>query len=201
MPSACSPPNRPAWPLASTSRWSRPRVPSPSSAPCRWDSLGIKNTEDLVKAAPSTYTLFRFGLQGNLSIRNQSSDFYFRGMRRIDPQGNFSTRWGANDSLEIVRGPASAIFGLGRIGGYVNFNPKTGRASTGKYLDTETGNVKVTYGSYDKKIISGEVSGPLKIMGKQGGYSVYAYYETGGSYRINNGSTTSSSSRRRIRST
>src|SRR5258708_23243196 len=150
------------------------------------DSLGIHNTEDLVKAAPSTYTLFRFGLQGNLSIRNQSSDFYFRGMRRIDPQGNFSTRWGANDSLEIVRGPASPIFGLGRIGGYVNFNPKTARAASGKYLDAVTGDVKITYGSYDKKIASGEVSGPVKIFGKEGGYSVYGYYETGGSYRVNN---------------
>src|SRR5882724_8006299 len=150
------------------------------------ESLGIHNTEDLVKAAPSTYTAFRFGLQGNLSIRNQTSDFYFRGMRRIDPQGNFSTRWGANDSLEIVRGPASPIFGLGRIGGYVNFNPKTARAESGKYLDDAVGSLKVTYGSYDKKVASVEMSGPLKFFGKDAGYSVYGYFESGGSYRVNN---------------
>lgn len=150
------------------------------------ESLGLHNTEDLVKAAPSTYTTFRFGLQGNLSIRNQTSDFYFRGMRRIDPQGNFSTRWGANDSLEIVRGPASPIFGLGRIGGYVNFNPKTARAETGKYLEAPETTTKVTYGSYDKKVASVETSGPVEIAGKQAGYSVYGYVESGGSYRVNN---------------
>jgi iron complex outermembrane receptor protein len=150
------------------------------------ESLGLHNTEDLVKAAPSTYTTFRFGLQGNLSIRNQTSDFYFRGMRRIDPQGNFSTRWGANDSLEIVRGPASPIFGLGRIGGYVNFNPKTARAETGKYLEKAESTAKLTYGSFDKKVFSLETSGPLDVAGKQAGYSVYGYVESGGSYRVNN---------------
>src|SRR5689334_3377527 len=98
------------------------------------ESVGIRVSDDLVKVAPSTYSNFRYGLQGNISIRNQTSDFYFRGMKRIDPQGNFRTMWGANDGLEIVRGPASPIFGLGRIGGYVNFIPKTARAATGKYL-------------------------------------------------------------------
>jgi len=48
------------------------------------DIGAIRSSEDLVKIAPSTYSNFRFGLQGNISIRNQTSDFYFRGMKRID---------------------------------------------------------------------------------------------------------------------
>src|SRR5256885_11222962 len=53
------------------------------------ESIGLRVSDDLVKVAPSTYSNFRYGLQGNISIRNQTSDFYFRGMKRIDPQGNF----------------------------------------------------------------------------------------------------------------
>jgi len=152
------------------------------------DNLGIRNTEDLIKISPSTYSNFRFGLQGNVSIRNQTSDFYFRGMRRIDPQGNFRTLWTANDSLEIVRGPSSPIFGMGRIGGYVNFNPKTARlGTTGKYLTKPTGQVRVTVGSFDKKIVTAEVGGPVNIplLKKQGGYHVYVYNEDSGSYKVN----------------
>src|SRR4051812_34944955 len=149
------------------------------------DTIGIKSSNDLIKLAPSTYSNFRFGLEGNLSIRNQSSDFYFRGMKRLDPQGNFRTIYTANDSMEIVEGPPSPVYGLGRIGGYVNFNPKTGRASTGKYLDNETGNVKVTYGSFDKKVLSGDLSGPAKFFGKPGGYAVYAYVENSGGWQVN----------------
>ena len=152
------------------------------------DNLGIRNTEDLIKVSPSTYSNFRFGLQGNVSIRNQTSDFYFRGMRRIDPQGNFRTMWTANDSLEIVRGPSSPIFGMGRIGGYVNFNPKTARlGTTGKYLEKPSGQVRVTVGSFDKKIITAEVGGPtdIPLLDKKGGYHVYAYYEDSGAYKVN----------------
>lgn len=153
------------------------------------DSLGIRNSEDLIKIAPSSYSNFRFGLQGNISIRNQTSDFYFRGMRRIDPQGNFRTMWTANDSLEIVRGPSSPIYGLGRIGGYVNFNPKTARlANTGQYLTEPSGNIRVTLGSFSKKIVTAEVGGPVDIpvLNKKGGYHVYVYDEDSKAFKVNN---------------
>lgn len=153
------------------------------------DNLGIRNSEDLIKVSPSTYSNFRFGLQGNISIRNQTSDFYFRGMRRIDPQGNFRTMWTANDSLEIVRGPSSPIYGLGRIGGYVNFNPKTARlANTGKYLEEPSGQFRVTVGSNQKFIATAEVGGPVDIplIDKKGGYHVYFYNEDSKSYKVNN---------------
>ena len=39
------------------------------------ESVGIRVSDDLVKVAPSTYSNFRYGLQGNISIRNQTSDF------------------------------------------------------------------------------------------------------------------------------
>ncbi|MBL9192344.1 MAG: TonB-dependent receptor [Opitutaceae bacterium] len=146
-------------------------------------TLAIRNSEDIARIAPSTFSNFRFGLQGNVSVRNQTSDFYFRGMRRIDPQGNYRTIFAANDSIEIVRGPPSPIYGLGRIGGYLNFNPKTARLEkTGKYLDRPTGEVSYTFGSYGKNIVTTDVGGPVKIAGRNGGYQVFGYYEDSDSY-------------------
>jgi iron complex outermembrane recepter protein len=149
-------------------------------------TLAIRNSEDIARIAPSTFSNYRFGLQGNVSVRNQTSDFYFRGMRRIDPQGNYRTIFAANDSIEIVRGPPSPVYGLGRIGGYLNFNPKTARLEkTGKYLERPTGYVSYTHGSYNKNIVNIDVGGPLKIAGKNGGYQVFGYYEDSDSYYSN----------------
>ncbi len=183
----------PAQPLRSVIGFDRPIMEIPRAVyvvnSSLLDNLAIRNSEDLIKIAPSTYSNFRFGLQGNISIRNQTSDFYFRGMKRIDPQGNFRTLWTANDSLEIVRGPASPIYGLGRIGGYVNFNPKTARlATTGKYLDHYTGQFRLTIGSYNKKIATGEIGGPVKLpfVKKNGGFHIYSYVENSESWKVNN---------------
>lgn len=146
-------------------------------------TLSIRNSEDIARIVPGTYSTFRFGLQGNVSVRNQTTDFYFRGMRRIDPQGNYRTIFAANDSIEIVRGPPSPVYGLGRIGGYLNFNPKTARlAKTGKYLDKPTGYLSYTYGSYEKSILQVDVGGPVNILGKNGGFQVFGYYEDSDSY-------------------
>lgn len=148
-------------------------------------TLAIRSSEDIARIAPSTYSNYRFGLQGNVSVRNQTSDFYFRGMRRIDPQGNYRTIYAANDSIEIVRGPPSSIYGLGRIGGYVNFNPKTARLEkTGKYLEKATGDIAYTYGSYNKNIVTVDVGGPVKVAGRNGGYQVFGYYEDSDSYYV-----------------
>ncbi len=149
-------------------------------------TLAIRNSEDIARIAPSTYSVFRYGLQGNVSVRNQTSDFYFRGMRRIDPQGNYRTIFAANDSIDIVRGPPSPIYGLGRIGGYLNFNPKTARLEkTGKYLDHVTGDIAYTTGSWDKNIVTVDVGGPMKFGDHQGGYQIFGYYEDSGSYYTN----------------
>lgn len=176
-------------PVASAFGFDKPIVEAPKAITVistqQMESVGIRVSDDLVKVAPSTYSNFRYGLQGNISIRNQTSDFYFRGMKRIDPQGNFRTIWGANDGLEIVRGPASPIFGLGRIGGYVNFIPKTARASTGKYLENISGSTRLTVGAYDKKIASIDVAGPADLGSKQGGFAIYGFWEDSKSYFLN----------------
>ena len=35
----------------------------------------------------------------------------------------------AMDTIEVVKGPPSPIYGMGKIGGYTNMVPKAGRAA------------------------------------------------------------------------
>lgn len=53
--------------------------------------------------------------------------------------------------VEIVRGPASVLFGQGSIGGLVNLVTKTPTFKTG-------GEISATYGSYDRKEVMGDVN-------------------------------------------
>jgi iron complex outermembrane recepter protein len=85
-------------------------------------------------------------------IRGISAQQFRDGMRDIfsyyasitaDPY-NFS-------QVEIVRGPASVLFGQGSIGGLVNLASKAPTFQTG-------GEVSVVYGSYDRKEAMGDVN-------------------------------------------
>ena len=81
------------------------------------DKVGIRDADQLFQVVPGTYTVNRWGIAGATQVRNNTSDTYIRGMKRIDPQGNIRnviTRW---DSTEVVKGPPSPIYGNGRIGG------------------------------------------------------------------------------------
>jgi iron complex outermembrane receptor protein len=55
------------------------------------------------------------------------------------------------ERVEIVRGPASVLFGQGSIGGIVNLVSKTPRFQTG-------GEVNLVYGSYDRKEVLADVN-------------------------------------------
>ncbi len=148
------------------------------------NAAGVENVEDLYRVAPSTYTNFRFGLQGGINVRNQAGDYYFRGMKKPDPQGNYRTIFTAFDSIEVVRGPASPIFGGGRIGGYLNFNPKTSRSVTGKYMEKAEGKVSLSVGSWDRRVATFDFGGPIKGLpgDRKAGFYYYGYLEDSGSY-------------------
>src|SRR3546814_9417704 len=53
--------------------------------------------------------------------------------------------------VEIVRGPASVLFGQGSIGGIVNLVSKTPDFTT-------RGEINLVYGSYDRKEVLGDVN-------------------------------------------
>src|SRR5216683_5450656 len=144
----------------------------------------ITGINDLVALTPGSFTQSFFGVAGSLDVRGTAGENYFRGVRRIDNPGNYPTPIGASDSIDIVRGPASPIFGPSRVGGYLNFNPKFKQAVDGDQ-SAPTGEIEATGGSWGKKVLHAEVSGPSTLFGKALGYSLYAESENSGSYYQN----------------
>jgi iron complex outermembrane receptor protein len=145
----------------------------------------ITELDDLVALTPGSFTQSFFGVAGSLDVRGTPGENYFRGIKRVDNPGNYPTPIGASDRIDVVRGPASPIFGPSKIGGYLNFVPKSARASTGQYLGEAQGEMGMTSGSWDKKVIHAEVGGPAELFGKPLGYYLYAEFENSGSYYDN----------------
>ena len=143
----------------------------------------MRDIDELVALAPGTFTQSFFGVAGSLDIRGTPGESYFRGMRRLENRGNYPTPIGAASRIDIVRGPASPIFGPAKMGGYMNFTPLSARAEeTGELLTGTTGGVELGAGSWDKRTLSAEVGGPARLGGREFGYYLYAEREDSGSY-------------------
>jgi iron complex outermembrane receptor protein len=149
------------------------------------ERFNVSDIDELVAFAPGTFTQSFFGVAGSLDVRGTPGEVYFRGVRRLDNPGNYPTPIGASSSVDIVRGPASPIYGPAKIGGYLNFNPKSAKVGRGQYLDSPTGQFSYTTGSWDKNILTAEVGGPGKFAGKDLGYYVYAEQENSDSFYRN----------------
>jgi iron complex outermembrane receptor protein len=149
------------------------------------ERFAITDIDELVAFAPGTFTQSFFGVAGSLDVRGTPGETYFRGVKRLDNPGNYPTPIGASSSIDIVKGPASPIHGPSKIGGYLNFTPKSARASAGQYLDENAGAFSFTAGSWDKNVITAEVGGPAKINGKDAGFYIYGEVENSGSYYEN----------------
>jgi outer membrane receptor protein involved in Fe transport len=144
--------------------------------------LGISAADDLARIVPGTYTNRRWGLQGGIDVRNTPADMYFRGMKRLNMQGHARTSLAGMDTIEVVKGPPSPIYGMGRIGGYTNLQPKLGRAVDGAILPEAQGFAQQIFGTYDRTETSFGVGGPLALGEKQGGYFVYGLLEDSESF-------------------
>lgn len=148
------------------------------------ERFGVTEIYDLVAQAPGTFTNSFFGVGGALDIRGTPGEVYFRGIRRLDNSGNYPTPIGASDRIDIVRGPASPIYGPSKTGGYMNFVPKSARVN-GRLMSSPQGQISYTTGSWDKGVLAAQVQGPGKIGEKEFGYSLYAEVEDSGSYYRN----------------
>lgn len=149
------------------------------------DVFSLSAVEDLLHVAPGVFTTTRFGIQGSVDVRNVPADTYFRGMKRITLQGHGRSVLAAMDSIDIVGGPASPLYGMGKMGGYTNVVPKSGRAKNGKYLSHMQGFAQLIGGQYDRRELSFGVGGPIEsfnTMGKQSGYYVYGLIEDSNSF-------------------
>ena len=150
------------------------------------DRFNMADIDELVAVAPGTFTQSFFGVAGSLDVRGTAGETYFRGVRRLDNPGNYPTPIGASDRVDIVRGPASPIYGPSKIGGYLNFNPKSARIEeTGSYIEERVGAISYTGGSWDKSVMTAEVGGPAELGGKPLGYYLYGEVEHSDSFYTN----------------
>jgi iron complex outermembrane recepter protein len=169
--------------------FSKPLHETPRSASFISDEVielfGLSAVEDLVRVVPGVFTTTRYGVQGAVDVRAVPADMFFRGMRRLSLQGHGRSILAAMDTIEIVGGPPSPIHGLGKIGGYTNVVPKSGRAQTGTYLTEAQGFVQAIGGNYERRELSFGAGGPLEFLkrfDKQAGYYVYGLSEDSGSF-------------------
>ncbi|WP_166422838.1 TonB-dependent receptor [Paraglaciecola sp. 20A4] len=151
------------------------------------ERFAVTDIDDLVAFSPGTFTQSFFGVAGSLDVRGTPGETYFRGVKRLDNPGNYPTPIGASSRIDIVRGPASPIYGPAKIGGYLNFNPKSARASGGQYLEENEGQFSYTLGSWDKSVMTAEIGGPTTLAGKEAGFYLYGEVENSGSYYDNSG--------------
>ena len=150
------------------------------------DRMNMQDIDELITVSPGSFTQSFFGVAGGLDVRGTPGETYFRGVRRLDNPGNYPTPIGASDRVDIVRGPASPIYGPSKIGGYLNFNPKSARIEeTGAYIEENEGAMAYTLGSWNKSVLSAEVGGPAEFAGKPMGFYLYGEIEDSDSYYAN----------------
>jgi iron complex outermembrane recepter protein len=149
------------------------------------DLYGIRTVNDFVAVTAGSFTGNYFGVPGALDVRGERADNFFRGFRRIENRGNFPTPIASTDFVEIIKGPPPPVYGGGKVGGILNFIPKTAKSKTAKFIDKPVGIASVTLGTYDKKIASLEYGTPFKLFGKRSGAYAFIQREDSESYYDN----------------
>lgn len=146
------------------------------------DRFNIETVDDLAAVAPGTFTGSFFGVPGSVTLRGARADSYFRGFKRVENPGTFPTPIGASERIEVVRGPTPAIYGAGRVGGFVNVTPLT--ALTQKRIGERGRLLEVggAIGSYDKRILEGAAGIAFDAGSSDAGAYAYVEYENSNSF-------------------
>jgi iron complex outermembrane receptor protein len=159
----------------------KPLIDTPRSATlisaATIERYGIKTIDNLTAIAPGTFTASFYGVPGTLNIRGTYAENYFQGFKLIQNLGTYSTPIGDASRIDIVRGPPSPIYGPGKVGGFLNFVPKSAKSS-----DHLNGEIDVTYGAYNQYNVNGQVGAPLKLGTAEGGVYVYGEFDHGDEY-------------------
>jgi iron complex outermembrane recepter protein len=145
---------------------------------------GIQTVDALTAISPSTYTASYYSVEGAVDVRGTLAETYFRGFKRVENRGTYTTPIGDASQIEILRGPPSPIYGAGKVGGLMNFIPKTAETADG-YLTDITGQATITYGSYNKRNVTGQIGVPVDLGFAKGG--IYAYGEIDDSFSFYRG--------------
>ena len=107
--------------------------------------------------------------QSSYKIRGYISDIVLRdGYRRQSATDSINI-----GRVEVVRGPAALLYGIGNFGGVVNYLPKT------PDLKEQSTHVGAAYGSHDFKRAFLDTTGPIGEPGKLGFRLTGAWQDTG----------------------
>ena len=139
------------------------------------DTVGIQSIQDMTNFTPglqySTAT-DRISLRGlgrltNVLSADASVANYADGVYET-----FAVRAGSStlflDRVEVLRGPQGTLYGRNAIAGALNIISR-------RPTDTPYGEIRATYGNYNRAILEGAVSGPINDAVK---FRAAAYYET-----------------------
>ncbi len=157
-----------------------PRAASFASA-ATLERYGIRDINALTEVSPGAFTDSYYGVAGSLNLRGTLAENYFRGFKRIENRGTYPTPLGAAERVEIVRGPPTPVSGPGKVGGYLNFTPKTAR-NGGGYLDQPTGQLEAALGDYGERRLTGQIGLPTKLGNVSGGVYLYGEVEDDTAY-------------------
>ncbi|AJP71114.1 TonB-dependent siderophore receptor [Sphingomonas hengshuiensis] len=137
------------------------------------DQYSLTTVRDLIAVTPGVFTASFYGVDGTVNVRGEYADNFFRDFKRVENQGTYVTPIESALGLEIVRGIASPAYGTGRAGGYVNFSPRSDRATRFMNGQEASGEVVGSIGTYGYYRASGEYGAPLKIGGYSAGIDLY----------------------------
>jgi iron complex outermembrane receptor protein len=149
------------------------------------DLYSVNTVNDFVAVTAGSFTGNYFGVPGALDVRGERADNFFRGFRRIENRGNFPTPIAGTDYVEIIKGPPPPVYGGGKVGGILNFIPKSAKSKTAKFIDKPVGVASLTVGTYGKKAGSIEYGTPFTLFGKRSGAYVFFEKEDSDSYYDN----------------
>jgi iron complex outermembrane receptor protein len=126
---------------------------------------GVTGLDDLTALIPNTYTSSFYGVEGSVNLRGTLAENYFRGFKRAENRGTYSTP--LQGEITILRGPPSPVMGAGKVGGMVDFAPAA----------ITQDSITVTYGSYEQRKLGLQGGLPLALAGAQGRISARAEIE------------------------
>jgi iron complex outermembrane receptor protein len=97
----------------------------------------------------------------NVRIRGAYPDEYLDGLRKLFDWYTSSTRTDLYtlERIEVLRGPSSMLFGQGTTGGVINMVSKRPQA-------TRQGEIGIQYGSFNRRQLHADFTGPLDEEGK-----------------------------------
>jgi catecholate siderophore receptor len=140
---------------------------------------GATTLQDALRNVPGiSYAAAEGGTQSNMVLYLRgfpvNQDLYLDGVRDL---GEYNRDLFATESVEVLKGPSSLMFGRGSTGGLINQTSKVADLLPRK-------DVEVTVGSFDKKRLTGDVN---VRTGELSAFRLVALVEDSGYYRYPQG--------------